>query len=308
MKGQSRPPEGFLNFVGEVFGEAGKEWAARLPELLDECTERWSLRLLPPYHLSYNYVAPAIRTDGSEVVLKAGVPNNELTCEVEALRWFDGQGVVRLLEAIPEQGIMLLERVRPGVPLLSQTDRSLAADDRATRILAGMMRRIYRPITGPHPFHTLDCWTSGLSRIRTVFDGGTGPFPEDLVDRAERLFIELIASAGEAVLLHADLHHENVLTAEREPWLVIDPKGVVGDRAYEVIGLMHNALPPDPADYEKFLARRTSILAEELEFDRQRLLQWSVAHTVLSAWWSFEENSGGWEEELLITRALLKLL
>ncbi len=99
---------------------------------------------------------------------------------------------------------------------------------------------------------------------------------------------------AEPVLLHGDLHHENILAAEREPWLAIDPKGLVGEPAYEVGAWLRNPMPqlldmPQPG---RILARRINQLAEELGFDRARLRDWGLAQAMLSAWWSMEDSGG----------------
>ncbi|MBU0495285.1 MAG: aminoglycoside phosphotransferase family protein [Chloroflexi bacterium] len=286
-------PDNLARTLVELHGDRGVEWLADLPALIAHCAQRWSLTVLPPFEpLSYNYVAPAVRADGTEAVLKLGVPNPELLTEIEALRLFDGRGAVRLLGADAEQGILLLERLRPGNPLTTVDD-----DEEATRIAAGVMHRLWRPAPAEHPFPTVARWALGFDRMRRRFTGGTGPLPPALVDRAERLFADLLASSDEPVLLHGDLHHENIRRAERVPWLAIDPKGVVGEPAYEVGALLRNPFPhlldePDPG---RLIARRADILAEELGLDRTRLLQWGVAQAVLSAWWSVEDHGSGWE-------------
>jgi len=284
---------GFARTIVELYGTAGIEWLSRLPSIIADCEQRWLLTVRPPFEpLSYNYVAPAIRADGTDVVLKLGIPNPELLTEIEALRLFNGHGMVRLLDADPDQGVLLLERLKPGTPLSCLSD-----DGQATSIAAQVMRQLWRPAPSEHPFPTVAKWAVGLRRLREHFDGGCGPFPRALVEVAEAHFAELIGSMAEPVLLHGDLHHENILTAERQPWLALDPKGLVGEPAYEVGALLRNPIPqllaePQP---ERVLARRVSQLAEELGFDRERLLGWGVAQAVLSAWWSFEDHGHGWE-------------
>jgi len=111
------------------------------------------------------------------------------------------------------------------------------------------------------------------------------------------LFADLLDSMAAPVLLHGDLHHENILRAQRQPWLAIDPKGLAGEPAYEVGAHLRN-LPahllaqPQP---ERFIARRADILAEELGLDRDRLLGWGLAQAVLSAWWCIEDNMECWD-------------
>jgi streptomycin 6-kinase len=111
------------------------------------------------------------------------------------------------------------------------------------------------------------------------------------------LFTDLLASSQEPILLHGDLHHGNILSAERERWLALDPKGIVGEAAYEVGALLRNPMPQLLKDLHpgRILARRVDQLAEELGFDRERLLSWGIAQAVLSAWWSYEDHGHGWE-------------
>lgn len=286
-------PDRFARTTIDLHGAAGGEWLSRLPALVADCARRWSLTVLPPMTpLSYNCVLPAVRSDGTPVVLKLGYPGPELRAEIEALRLFDGRGIVRLLAADPDEGALLLERLTPGTPLSRLTD-----DGRATSVAAQVMRQLWRPDPPSNTFPTVAEWAAGLGRLRQRFGGMTGPFPRQLVEEAETLFAQLISSMDEPVLLHADLHHENILTAEREPWLAIDPQGLIGERAYEVGALLRNPIPrllaePQPG---RVLERRIHQLAEELGFDRERLRGWGLAQAVLSAWWSLEDHGGGWE-------------
>ena len=280
-------PEAFARTQTGVHGEMGAAWLAQLPALLEACAQRWSLTILPPFaNLSYNYVAPAVMADGTDVVLKVGVPHPELFGEMDALRLYEGRGMVRLLECEREQGIMLLERLKPGTPLLALDD------ERATSIAAYLVHRYRRPLPREHSFPTVARWAKGLQRLRSRFDGGTGPFPRRLVATAESLFAELLASSTQPVLLHGDLHHENILAAKREPWLAIDPKGVAGEPAYEVGAWLRNPLPAllQASQPARVLARRVDQFAEGLGFERERLIGWGIAQAVLSAWWTFEDH------------------
>ena len=292
-------PGGFTKNVTDVHGEAGTEWLRRLDETIAACERRWSLTVqLPFVPLSYNYVAPAVRADGTGAVLKLGVPHHELVTEMEALRAYDGSGLVRLLEADYDLGAMLLERLEPGTPL-----SRLADDQQATSIAAQVMKRLRRPPPPEHQFPTVSDWATGLQKLRIRFGGATGPFPASLVEKAETLFSELIGSMGAPVLLHGDLHHDNILAAARDSWLAIDPKGVVGEAEYEVGAFVRNRLFPGPRP-KRLLARRVDQFAEELGFKRERILGWSLAQAVLSGWWSFED-SGHIGDEAIICAELL---
>ncbi len=286
-------PPNLVRTTIELYGDNGRSWLQNLPHLIADCEKRWSLTVRPPFlDLSYNYVAPAIRSDGTAVVLKLGIVNPELLTEIEALRLYDGRGSARLLEADPEQGILLLEQLQPGIPLINLDD-----DEEATIIAAQVMRQLWRPLPLTHPFPTVARWAAGLTRLRQLFDGGTGPFPAKWVNKAESLFNELLPSQAEPVLLHGDLHHWNILQAQRAPWLALDPKGIAGEPIYEAGALLRNPFPwlaeqPSPT---RILARRVDILAELLGFDRGRIIDWGAAQAVLSGWWLFEDHGHGWE-------------
>jgi streptomycin 6-kinase len=185
----------------------------------------------------------------------------------------------------------------------------LTDDERATSIAAKMMRQLWRPVPTKHPFPTVAHWAAGLVRLRERFDGGCGPFPRALLEMAEARFGELIGSMADSVLLHGDLHHHNILAAERQPWLALDPKGVIGEAEYEVGALLRNPMPellrqPGPG---RILARRADQLAEELGFDRSRLLGWATAQAVLAGWWDYEDHGHGWEPWLACAELLAAL-
>ncbi|MBI3242695.1 MAG: phosphotransferase [Chloroflexi bacterium] len=298
-------PDNFIRTITDLFNERGVAWLENLPGLIADCERRWSLQVLPPFDLSYNYVAPAICADGTEVVLKLGVPDGALTDEMTALRLWDGRGIVQLLDCDPDQGIMLLERLQPGTPLVTVED-----DEEATRIFAQVARQLRIPAPAVHNFDTPQTWAEGLRRLRKRFDGDTGPLPAKIVETAESLFAELLGSQADPVLLHGDLHHWNILSATRLPWLALDPKGIVGEPCYEVGAWLRNPVghlfnQPNPS---RLFARRVAILAEELGFDRQRILGWGVAQAVLSAWWSIEDHGHGWEEAMVCAELLTELL
>jgi len=148
-------PEDFLQFMRDVYGtEAANAWFQRLPSFLEECAERWQLKLLPPFeNLSFHYVAPAVRVDGTPVILKTCAFSDEFEHGLAALRLFNGRGIARLLEYDEEQKVMLLERLQPGTMLESLVPDQ---DERATSILAGVMRQLWRPAPTEHTFPTVE--------------------------------------------------------------------------------------------------------------------------------------------------------
>jgi streptomycin 6-kinase len=297
-------PTAFAQTILAMYDEQGAAWLQQLPSLLTAYAQRWTLQLGTPFSLSYNYVLPATRADGRAVVVKAGYPSTELHNEMAALRLYTGDGMVQLLDFDQEQGIMLLERLQPG-DMLS----TLADDEEATIIAAAVMRQLWRPAPANHTFPTVAKWAQGLHRHRARFAGGVGPLPERLFEQAESLFRDLLAMNEPPLLLHGDLHHFNILRAQRQPWLAIDPKGLVGDPAYELGAFLYNPVPElgTRPDLARILRRRIALLAEHLGFDRARICGWGVAQAVLSACWTIEDHGQGWDYTIAIGERLAKL-
>jgi streptomycin 6-kinase len=289
--------EEFSQRIESTFGPDGKDWLDALPSILDEVSQKWTLRLLPAFEgMAYNYVAPAIRNDDMSVVIKVGVPNSELYSEIDALRIFEGRGAVNLLEAEPELGAMLLERLDPGQPIVHLDDEQATGE--AVRVIRLLHGRAPESDCFPSVFD----WAKGLKRLRATFEGGTGPFPTLHVEKAEAISSELLNSMDRPVLLHGDLHHWNILSARRSSWLAIDPKGVVGEPAYETGAWIRNPFP-DLLRWQnarEVIVRRLDQFANELALDRDRIQSWSFYQAVLAAWWSYEEGDPGWENSLAV--------
>jgi streptomycin 6-kinase len=321
------PPD-FISIITNTFGEDGEALIANLPALIDEASQRWGLTNVQPVsNLSYNFVAFARRgevispndkitpqTTGRgrfaaaptmDLVLKIGVPRDELTSEIAALRLFNGDGACQLLDADEEKGFLLLERLHPGVMLSTLED-----DEEATYIAAEVMQKIWcdvpvesgsslpsvqqQAVGLQSQFIKLSDWFDGLKKIRPMFNGGMGPFNEKIVARVERSVKDFFAENHMPVLMHGDFHHFNILLSERG-WLVIDPKGVIGPAGYEVGPFMINPWGSfsDGVNFRLRVKRRIDILHEHLGWERERILEWSLAHAVISAWWSIEDNTGG---------------
>lgn len=298
-------PSSFVSCILQLHGEDGERWLNDLPVLIEQAEARWSIRVLKPLpDQTYNFVALALGQDGSESVFKAGVPNRELTTEIEALRVYNGEGMVRLLESDAEMGLILMERLIPGKPLSTIED-----EDEAVGIACQVMRRLRRSVPEDHPFPTVADWAKGLHRLRREFNGNAGPFPEDLVVLAEKLFDDLIPTPSGSVLLHGDLHHGNILSTDRSGWVALDPKGVVGEPEYEVGAFLRNPLPEiaEHPNLDRILSRRLDQFSEQLGFDRERILGWGLAQAVLSGWWSYEDHGQGWEPAIDIGQCLARL-
>ncbi len=282
-------PTVFRETIERVHGEQGRQWLVMLPSLVEECRARWSLELDQPFeNLSYNLVFPGRMADGTSIVLKVGVPCHELITEAAALGLFQGAGVARLIDHDAPRGILLMERVSPGTPLFKLQEGTEAA-----RTAAALMRRLWRVPPSGHPFPTHTVWFRAFERLRNRFDGGSGPFPSELVAKAEHTFAELDTSSEGNILLHGDLHHANILFSEKREWVAIDPKGIVGDPGYEIGPFMLNQLPLNSSESVmiEIFNGRLSIFSEELQISRERLARWAFCYAVLSALWDFEEDA-----------------
>lgn len=281
-------PPRFTRATLDLFDESGAAWLKRFPALVHELEERWEMRVQAPFNLTYNYVAPVTLNGGGEAVLKLWHPNPELRSEMAALKHYAGRGIARVLRSDTKRSAMLIERLHPGAPLVEMED-----DDEATRVIAGVMRQLWIPAPeDPRGiFPTVKKWSLGFRRLRSTFDGTTGLFPAPLVEQAERLFADLQASSAPPALLHGDLHHGNILSADRAPWLAIDPKGLIGEPAYEIGAMTRNKwVSNDPTALRAQFERRLAIFEEMLGFDRQRMRGWCMAQAVLSAWWTYEDH------------------
>jgi streptomycin 6-kinase len=301
MDDKNRLPLGFTKTIKSVFGDEGRAWLTRLPELIARASRLWELTDVQPVsNLSYNFVAFA-KQGKRDVVLKIGVPHNELISEMAALKFFSGDGACQLLDCDEERGLLLLERLAPGKMLAELDD-----DDEQTHIAADVMQKLWRQIPENNTFIKLSDWFNGLKKIRPHFNGGTGIFPKKLLEKVEDDLLELFADEN-VKLIHGDLHHFNILLSERD-WLAIDPKGVVGPAGYEIAPLMMNPWGEvsDPREFKIRADRRAGILSERLGFSRRRILQWATSHAVLSAWWGIEDGTD-WEYSMRCAEVFSKL-
>ncbi|WP_432479670.1 aminoglycoside phosphotransferase family protein [Nocardioides sp. GXQ0305] len=206
-------------------GPEWSDWLDRLPGLRDELVGEWGLTVDgAPRHGFCSLVLPVRDPAGVPTVLKVGLPDDESEHEALALRHWHGDGTVRLLRADPRRRAMLLER-------LHEHDLSDLWDVEACEVVAGFYARLHRPaLPQLRPLTTyVGRWLDGLDEVRREM-----PVPPRMVEQALHLGRALVADPGSTgVLIHGDLHFENVLAADREPWLVIDPKPMSGDPHFE---------------------------------------------------------------------------
>jgi streptomycin 6-kinase len=259
----------------------GADWLDRLPRLVAECAEGWALELGPAYAGSHvSLVAPATLDDGTLAALKINFPDEESEHEADALAHWDGCGAVRLLAHDPARRALLVERCEPGLELWQVED-----EVQANRIAAAVLRKLWKPPPPNHPFRLLtDEARTWAEQLPVVWEQLGRPFEQHLIESAVSYARDLGSSQGEPVVLHQDYHGGNVLSAQREPWLAIDPKPLVGEREFDAASLLRDRrdeLVEDP-DPGRRVRRRLDQLAGELELERERMRGWGIVHAL--AW------------------------
>lgn len=260
-------------------------WLERLPHAIQDLQERWSLGLSAPFDcsdVSCAWVAPATRADGTHAVLKLGIPHFEGAHEIQALRFWDGNPTVRLLGADVELNAMLLEPCQPGISLREVPEHEQDV------VVAGLLRRIWRRPAPPHPFRPLAAMTTHwaaetIASEHRWSDAG-------LVREGLRMFDELARPSSDDVLLATDLHAGNVLRAQREPWLVIDPKPFVGDRAFDATQHLFNCKDRILAAPDATIHR----VADLLEVDEERIRLWMLARSAAEPRDNWNDDSATW--------------
>jgi streptomycin 6-kinase len=230
--------------------------------------ERWSLTLGEPYEQgAAGFTTRATLADGTPAVLKLIHPHRESEHEADALELWDGDGAIRLLARDRSGHVLLLERCEPGTPL------SGLQPDAALDVVIGLLPRLWKP--AGEPFHTL---TDEAAWWATYLPGQWRG-DRALLDAALDAIEALSPTQGEQVLLHQDLHFENVLAATREPWLVIDPKPLLGEREFAVAPIARSF---ELGHGKRAVLHRFDRVTSELGLDRERARGWTVAQTV--AW------------------------
>ena len=257
------------------------QWLASLPQVLADAADRWTLRVGEPFEPGgqCSWTAPAAGAGGEDLVLKVAFRfgGEEERDEAAGLRCWDGNGVVRLHAACNSRSeyVLLLERCLPGTPL-----GQVLPEPEQDTVVAGLLGRLWAQPHSGHPFRPLaqmcSAWADEFEAGYASLSGMAERLDPGLARAGITLFRELPASAGSQVLLCTDLHGENILASQREPWLVIDPKPYIGDPAYDVLQHMLNCeerLAADPAALADRMAGLTGL-------DTGRVRLWLFARAV----------------------------
>ncbi|MFI1866072.1 aminoglycoside phosphotransferase family protein [Streptomyces jumonjinensis] len=284
-------------------GASARAWIAGLPRLGGDLSDRWELRPDGPaaYGMA-SLVLPVRRADGTPAVLKLQQLREETAGAAAGLRAWRGDGIVRLLDHDEESGTQLLERLDA-----TRTLSSLADDHTAMRILAALMARL-TSVPAPKGVRRLsDVAAAMLEQAPRAVPALRHPAERRLVSTCASAVAELIGESGDR-LLHWDLHYDNVLAGEREPWLAIDPEPLAGDPGFELLPALDNRWDDVVAtgDAVRTVLRRFDLLTEALGLDRQRAAGWTLGRVLQNALWDVEDGKTALEPaQVTIATALL---
>lgn len=296
-------PDVFAASYG-AHGAEARAWIAELPRLGGEFLDRWELRPDgPPAYGMASLVLPVLRSDGTPAVLKLQQLREETVGTAAGLEAWNGNGIVRLLDHDENSATQLLERLDAARPL------SLIADDTtALQILAELMARL-TSVPAPTGLRRLsDIAAAMLDQVPRAVPALRDPAEQRLVRTCASAVAELMGEPGDR-LLHWDLHYDNVLAGEREPWLAIDPEPLAGDPGFELLPALDNRWDEVEAtgDVTRAVLRRFDLLTEVLGLDRNRATGWTLGRVLQNALWEVEDGKVMLEPvQVAIATALLR--
>lgn len=277
-----RPAEG---------GPSGAEWAGRVRRVIIECLDQWHLVVTGPAATGWTAVVLPVAQNGRPAVLKVGWPHVESAAEHIALQIWGGRGAARLLAADPARGALLLERLDSS-HTLAGVDAFTACD-----IVGDLLRRLHVPAPPTIP--------SLAEHLRPHLDRLDDPsVPRRFAARTRALGAELL-DERELVVLHTDLHYENVLAGSREPWLAIDPKPFAGHPGFEFQPLLRNRVDElgSGSALRWSVRHRLERAADAAAVDHEEARLWTLLHTGLQILWA-RENPDRASVHIAIFKAL----
>ncbi|MFH8490799.1 aminoglycoside phosphotransferase family protein [Streptomyces longisporoflavus] len=288
-----RVPDGLIESQCEYAGEPGRAFVAALPARVTEFVERWDLRVDgPSMHGMAALVLPVVRRDGTPAVVKFQLLDEETEGEPVGLRVWDGDGAVRLLDHDAATGTMLLERLDSGRMLSCVEDTH-----KAVLVIAELLARL-TAVPAPEGMRRLgDIAAEMVDDLPQALRAISDPVQRALVERCGGAVREVMGEPGDQ-LLHWDLHFENVLAAEREPWLAIDPKPLAGDPGFDLWPALNNRFDADDVLW------RFDAMSEVLGLDRERAKAWTLGRVFQNALWEIEDGRPLDEEDLEVARLL----
>ncbi|MBB5894449.1 aminoglycoside phosphotransferase family protein [Kutzneria kofuensis] len=274
-------PKAFAHATALREGDAGRAWLSELPAIADELLQRWDcVPDGPVSHGAVGIVLPVRRSDLPSAAIKMSFPHPGNVHEPDAFAAWNGRGAVRLFDRDDARFAMLLERAGPGT-LADVTD-----NDQAVGVLGELSRRL--AVEAPAGLPRLRDQVAGWEAEMLADSAELGhPLPRRVLDAATAAMREL---DHPETLVHGDLHDANVLAGDREPWLAIDPKGVVGDPAYDAFTVIHSPRLLLTSEHERSL----EVFCEAAGIDRERARRWALVRAVRSALWDRLHDAPNW--------------
>lgn len=277
---------------------SGDDWLARLPRMAEESLAEWDLtRDGDPMHGMAALVLPVLTSDGSRAVLKITWPHVDAEHEHLALQRWGGHGAVRLLAANPGRWSMLLERLDSG------RDLHDVPVDEACRVIGDLLRQLDHDA-----LPQLSRLSTQCERLVERLGAAPQGVPRRFAEQARSLISDLMTDVAiDSRMVHTDLHYWNVLAAERQPWLAIDPKPLAADPAFAATPALWNRWEEAVAsgDLRRHLRRRLSIVCDSAGLDEKRARAWSIVREVQNGVWAVEDDDpDGLTKAIAIIKAM----
>ncbi|MBU8550426.1 aminoglycoside phosphotransferase family protein [Streptomyces sp. IPPR8] len=286
-------PDALAASQAKYNGAAGRAFIDALPELAAGFLDRWGLRLDgSAMHGWAALVLPVVAGDGTPAVLKLQILDAETEGEPVALRLWDGDGAVRLLDHDPATGTMLLERLDP-----TRTLAHVADSREAALVVARLLAHLTATPAPPGLRHLGDIARGMLERTPRALERVPDPADRRLIADCAAAVREVVDEPGDR-LLHWDLHYENVLGSERAAWLAIDPKPLAGDPAFDLMPALDNRYEPGETRW------RFDAMTDVLGLDRERARTWTLGRVLQNCLWNVEDGDPLEREQLEIGRLL----
>ncbi len=307
-------PSSLRENILTTYSEQGRLWLEALPSLVETYLQLWNLDVIGKIeNQTFNFVLRVrLRQDGTHAILKAGPHKKGRLREAEMLLAYNSGGLApALLNFSEKDGILLLAAVEPGDSLESALVGGSISEVLSTEKAALMMTQVLNQVTlrsANKKISSIEIWGLGFEKFLRESCRGI-LFPPTLIERADEVFKFLHSTSTEQILLHGDLHHANILLNGRGDLLLIDPKGVYGDPAFEVGAFMRNPIQTlcDHPALDQILIERISIFSDVLKLDRQRIWGWSFSQSVLAAIWTVEDKSRDYRQWIKVAEAFLRI-
>ncbi|HTH50526.1 MAG TPA: aminoglycoside phosphotransferase family protein [Pyrinomonadaceae bacterium] len=279
-------PHELVSHVTEGCGDRGVAWLHELPSTIARLGSLWSIRIDAPFPgIEYNFVAPATRDNGENVVIKIHPPWDpiEIFDEAAYLMVRAGDGCVRLLEVDATSRSIMIERLYPG-----RTLTEMFASDKPAAIGPAIeaLQRLLMPVSSaPATAPSVDEWFRNFERY------GDTDFPHDYAEKAFAIYRELSRQQERVGYLHGDFHPANVVDSVRGPYLMIDPKGIIGHLGYEIACFLNNYhwWHEDERNVRPILAKAVAQFSAAFNIPEVELRQWAYAQMVIGAWWNYAD-------------------